>query len=79
MTPSENTNAAADAVTIHAVGVLALSCCAPKGMSREVVEARCNVMHPTGIERRWIIVDRGGRFPVECDCDATRQHWLLRC
>lgn len=71
----------ADRVDVFACDKAALAACAPAGMQREVVEARVNQLHPPRVvPRRWKIAElTGAAYPCECDHDAKRNHWLLRC
>jgi hypothetical protein len=75
---------ATDEVIIYASGAVCCSVCAPKGMSREVVEARVNAQNPTGLDHGWAIAPDptfvGGQpHPYPCNADQGRQHWLLKC
>jgi hypothetical protein len=70
-------------VEIYAKGFVHLSVCAPKSMQREVVEARVNAKHPTGLDHGWKVSENpfrdGTPNPGPCNDDPDRQHWLLVC
>lgn len=72
-----------DNVFVYTWGLVYLSACVPKGMSREVIEGSVNTSHPTGIGSRWHISDKpfktGESNPCQCADDPARQHFLLSC
>ena len=74
-----------EAVEIYAVGIVALSACAPKDMPLEDVSDAVNVQRPTGIRSSWV-PDLGQKFraglPNPCPCEGepgSRVHYLFRC
>jgi len=71
----------ADRVDVIACEQYAVAACAPFGMSREVVALRVNLLHPPRVvQRHWKIAElQNLAYPCECDHDAKRNHWLLRC
>lgn len=74
---------ASDDIEIYSKGLVHLSVCAPKSMQREVVEARVNEQHPTGLDHGWQVSNDefrdGAANPHTCEDDPDRQHWLMVC
>jgi hypothetical protein len=70
-----------DRVNIFVCDQHAVAVCAPAGMQREVVQIRVNqAQSPDCVPRLWWIAElQHIAYPCECDHDANRNHWLLRC
>jgi len=75
----------ADDVLVYALGILAVSVCAPTDMPPAMVVARVNELEPTGISSDWTLDPapffRAGQ-PNPCKCDRhpdDRTHYLLKC
>lgn len=70
-------------VDVYALGLVALSCCAPQEMSLEEVERRVNALEPTGIESKWSKsaenFRNGEANPHPCEDDPDRLHYLMEC
>ena len=71
-------------INIYAAGLMAMSLCAPKDMSKEGIEHLANLEHPTGIPSQWKISEGetfadGTPMPAPCENDGGRLHWLLQC
>jgi len=69
---------------IYANGLVFMSVCASKEMTREEIERRANEESPTGLNHGWSISEdktfkTGESMPCDCEADKTRQHWLLSC
>lgn len=74
----------AEKVDVYAIGLICLSVCAPKTLSKEEVEEAVNLIHPTGISGHWRISEdeafaTGELIPKQCEFHEDRQHWLLNC
>jgi len=72
-----------DQATVYSIGLCHCSCCAPEGMSREVVERQVNASHPTGISHGWHVSEEkfrtGQDNPCPCESAPGRVHYLLCC
>jgi len=72
-------------VIVYALGIMALSACAPASMEPEDVQAEVNRLEPTGISAPWAL-DNAPRFkggepnPGPCDQEPDcRTHYLFAC
>ena len=70
-------------VDIYGIGMVCLSVCAPKEMTREEVEVDVNAQHPSGVGP-WQIADEpfadGTENPHPCEKEPEhKQHFLLHC
>jgi len=69
---------------IYKKGLMAMSVCVHKSMTREAIEEWANQENPTGIESRWkiaktkVFID-GSPNPCKCQIDLNQLHWLLEC
>lgn len=71
-------------IDFYSIGLVCMSCCAPKSMTRKQIVELANTEHPTGISSQWEISKdkffRSGQpMPCVCEHDTTRKHWLLNC
>lgn len=65
-------------------GLVTMSACVPKDMSRETIEKEVNLENPTGISSQWAITedDFADGNPNPCPCDREpedRLYYLLHC
>jgi len=70
-------------VELYATGIVNVSCCALKMVSRQEVEKSVNRQNPSGVSP-WAIAKEeafknGALIPNQCEIHEDRQHWLLHC
>jgi hypothetical protein len=70
-------------MNIYSVGIVCMSVCAPKTMTKEEIEKQANLEHPTGISHGWSITEEnfasGESNPCPCNTNYDRLHYLLTC
>ena len=71
-------------IQIYSVGLVYLSVCVPKEMSKERIEELVNAERATGISSDWEVSDEtfasGDPNPYPCStCPDDRLHYLMNC
>lgn len=70
---------------VYSVGIVAMSVCVDKKLTRKEIEHLANAEQPTGISSKWkISKDKtfasGESNPCQCDQHPNaRKHYLLNC
>jgi hypothetical protein len=70
-------------VCVLRMGIVYLSVCAVKELTRDEVEIEVNKISPTGISSQWKISDEpfsdGSPNPCQCKDDPNRLHYIMVC